>query len=241
MAESAHWLAGKVAVVTGASRGIGRATAIAIAREGAHVVVAARDAAGLDATVAAIRDADGRATAAPTDVANANDVMELFRVASGIGPPVALVCAAATLERELFDEISLASWEHTVSVNLTGVFNCCRAAFAMMRVAGEGRIVNIASLSGVYATEKFPGLVAYNASKYGVIGLTEGVAVEGKPFGISAISVSPGAVDTDMLRKANPSLRAGVTADQVAAMIVALLDSPLTVASGANIPLFSNA
>lgn len=241
MAERAHWLAGRVAVVTGASRGIGRATAMAIAREGAHVVVAARDAAGLDATVAAIRDAGGWATAAPTDVANADEVDELFNVASGVGPPVALVCAAATLEREPFDEISLASWERTVSVNLTGVFNCCRAAFTMMRNAGEGRIVNIASLSGVYATEKFPGLVAYNASKYGVIGLTEGIAVEGKPFGISAISVSPGAVDTDMLRQANPSLRAGVTADEVAAMIVALLDSPLTVASGANIPLFSNA
>jgi NAD(P)-dependent dehydrogenase (short-subunit alcohol dehydrogenase family) len=241
MAERAHWLAGRVAVVTGASRGIGRATAMAVAREGAHVVVAARDAADLDATAAAIRDTGGRATAAPTDVANAREVDELFGVAAGVGPPVALVCAAATLESEPFDEISLASWEHTVSVNLTGVFNCCRAAFTMMRNAGEGRIVNIASLSGVYATEKFPGLVAYNASKYGVIGLTEGIAVEGKPFGISAISVSPGAVDTDMLRRANPSLRAGVTADEVAAMIVALLDSPLTVASGANIPLFSNA
>jgi NAD(P)-dependent dehydrogenase (short-subunit alcohol dehydrogenase family) len=241
MAEPTHWLAGRVAVVTGASRGIGQATAMAIAREDTHVVVAARDATGLDATVAAIRNVGGRATATPTDVANARDVDKLFSIASGIGPPVALVCAAATLEREPFDEISLASWEHTVRVNLTGVFNCCRAAFTMMRNAGGGRIVNIASLSGVYATEKFPGLVAYNASKYGVIGLTEGIAVEGKPFGISAISVSPGAVDTDMLRRANPSLRAGVTADEVAAMIVALLDSPLTIASGANIPLFSNA
>ena len=166
---------------------------------------------------------------------------ELFSVASRIGPPVALVCAAATLEREPFDEISLASWEHTIGVNLTGVFNCCRAAFTLMRSAGEGRIVNIASLSGVYATEKFPGLAAYNASKYGVIGLTEGIAVEGKPFGITAISVSPGAVDTDMLRRANPSLRANLVPDEVAAMIVALLDSPLSVASGANIPLFSNA
>lgn len=241
MAERAHWLAGRVAVVTGASRGIGRATAVSIAREGAHVVVAARGSAALDATVAAIRDAGGGATAVPTDVGNAGDIDELFSVASRIGPPVALVCAAATLEREPFDETSLASWEHTISVNLTGVFNCCRAAFTLMRNAGEGRIVNIASLSGVYATEKFPGLAAYNASKYGVIGLTEGIAVEGRAFGITAISVSPGAVDTDMLRRANPSLRANLVPDEVAAMIVALLDSPLSVASGANIPLFSNA
>jgi NAD(P)-dependent dehydrogenase (short-subunit alcohol dehydrogenase family) len=241
MAERTHWLAGRVAVVTGASRGIGRATAAAIAREGAHVVVAARGAAALDSTVAAIRHAGGGGTAVPTDVSNAAEVEQLFRIASGIGPPVALVCAAATLEREQFDEISLASWEHTVGVNLTGVFNCCRAAFTIMRNAGEGHIVNIASLSGVYATEKFPGLAAYNASKGGVIGLTEGIAVEGKPFGITAISVSPGAVDTDMLRRANPSLRPSLVPDEVAAMIVALLDSPLSVATGANIPLFSNA
>jgi NAD(P)-dependent dehydrogenase (short-subunit alcohol dehydrogenase family) len=110
-----------------------------------------------------------------------------------------------------------------------------------MSAGGEGRIVNIASLSGVYATEKFPGLAAYNVSKYGVVGLTEAIAVEGKELGISAICVSPGAVDTDMLRRANPSLRAGVTPAQVAALIVALIDSPLVPASGANVPLFSNA
>jgi NAD(P)-dependent dehydrogenase (short-subunit alcohol dehydrogenase family) len=241
MADRAHWLAGRVAVVTGASRGIGRATAMAIAREDAHVIVAARGAAALDATVAAIREAGGRATAVPTDVANADDVDRLFSIAFAIGPPVGLVCAAGTLENEPFDQISLPSWEQTIRVNLTGVFHCCRAAFAVMRSAGEGRIVNIASLSGVYATEKFPGLAAYNASKNGVIGLTEGIAVDGKPFGITAISVSPGAVDTEMLRRANPLLRPGLVPDQVAAMIVALLDSPLAVASGANIPLFSNA
>ena len=80
-----------------------------------------------------------------------------------------------------------------------------------MRQAEQGRIVTISSLSGVYATEKFPGLAAYNVSKYGVIGLTEAIAVEGKEHGISAICLSPGAVDTEMLRRANPALRPGLT------------------------------
>ena len=92
----------------------------------------------------------------------------------------------------------------------------------------------------MYATEKFPGLAAYNVSKYGVIGLTEAIAVEGKEHGISAICLSPGAVEPDAA-PADPALRPGLTRDDVAELIVALLDSPLAPVSGANIPLFSNA
>jgi NAD(P)-dependent dehydrogenase (short-subunit alcohol dehydrogenase family) len=110
-----------------------------------------------------------------------------------------------------------------------------------MAGAGEGRIITIGSLSGVYGTEKFPGLAAYNVSKFGVIGLTEAIAVEGKQHGISAVCLSPGAVDTEMLRRANPALRPGLTPQDMATLIVALLDSPLPAVSGANIPLFSNA
>ena len=151
------------------------------------------------------------------------------------------MCAAGVLRSAPFEQITPATWAETLDVNLTGSFLCCRAAFIAMRRARDGRIVNIGSLSGVYATEKFPGLTAYNVSKYGVIGLTEAIAVEGKAHGITAICVSPGAVDTQMLRQANPALRPGLTPGDVAALIVALLDSPLAAASGANIPLFSNA
>ena len=140
-----------------------------------------------------------------------------------------------------FAEITPEVWAETLDVNLTGSFLCCREAFIAMRRSGEGRIVNFASLSGVYGTEKFPGLAAYNVSKYGVIGLTEAIAAEGKEHGISAVCISPGAVDTAMLRQANPSLRPGLTPGDVAELVVALLDSPLEAASGANIPLFSNA
>jgi NAD(P)-dependent dehydrogenase (short-subunit alcohol dehydrogenase family) len=239
--DPGHWLAGRVAIVTGASRGIGAATGAAIAAAGAHVVLAARDRGALAAVAARIQAAGGAATAVPTDVSQAADVERLFAVAGEAGPVAALVCAAAVLTSVRFADTSLDVWEETLGINLTGSFLCCRAAFTAMRAAGEGRIVNIASLSGVYATEKFPGLAAYNVSKYGIIGLTEAVAVEGREHGISAICVSPGAVDTEMLRKANPELRPGLTPDDVAALILALLDSPLAPASGANIPLFSNA
>jgi NAD(P)-dependent dehydrogenase (short-subunit alcohol dehydrogenase family) len=241
VAEAGHWLSGRVAVVTGASRGIGAATAAAIGAAGAHVVVSARDGMALADVAARIRQAGGAVTAVPADVQLPADVRRLFASAGQVGPLAALVCAAGVLTSAPFEQTSLQVWEQTLAVNLTGTFLCCQAAFPAMRLAGGGRIVTIGSLSGVYATEKFPGLAAYNVSKYGVIGLTEAIAVEGKPHGISAICVSPGAVDTAMLRAANPQLRPGLTPADVAALILALLDSPLTAASGANIPLFSNA
>jgi NAD(P)-dependent dehydrogenase (short-subunit alcohol dehydrogenase family) len=239
--DPGHWLAGRLAVVTGASRGIGAATARALACAGARVVLAARDGDALAETARTIRDAGGTATPVTTDVSRPADVERLFAAAGQAGQLAALVCAAGVLTSVPFGETTLDVWEETLGINLTGSFLCCRAAFTAMRTAGEGRIVNIASLSGIYATEKFPGLAAYNVSKYGVIGLTEAIAVEGKQHGISAICLSPGAVDTEMLRRANPELRPGLTPDDVADLILALLDSPLAPASGANIPLFSNA
>ena len=240
-AAPARWLAGRLAVVTGASRGIGAATAAAVAAAGAHVVLAARDRQALDGVAGRIKDAGGLATPVPTDVSDEAAVGRLFAEAAGLGRLGALVCAAGVLTSAPFAETATAMWDETLGVNLTGTFLCCRAAFAAMVTAGEGRIVNFGSLSGIYATEKFPGLAAYNVSKYGVIGLTEAIAVEGKEHGISAICLSPGAVDTEMLRRANPALRPGLTPDDVAELIVALLDSPLAPVSGANIPLFSNA
>jgi NAD(P)-dependent dehydrogenase (short-subunit alcohol dehydrogenase family) len=236
-----HWLAGRLAVVTGASRGIGAATAAAVAAAGAHVVLAARDGQALDGVAGRIKDAGGQATPLATDVSDEAAVGRLFAEVTGMGRLGALVCAAGVLTPAPFAETTPAMWRETLEVNLTGAFLCCRAAFTAMVRSGEGRMVNIASLSGVYATEKFPGLAAYNVSKYGVIGLTEAIAVEGREHGISAICLSPGAVDTEMLRRANPALRPGLTPDDVAELIVALLDSPLAPASGANIPLFSNA
>jgi NAD(P)-dependent dehydrogenase (short-subunit alcohol dehydrogenase family) len=241
VARAPHWLAGRLALVTGASRGIGAATAEAIAAAGARVALAARDGDALESVADRIRAAGGEATAVPTDVSRFEDVERLFDAVAASGPLTALVCAAGVLTPAPFADTTPELWERTLAVNLTGSFFCCRLAFPPMRAAGEGRIVNIASLSGVYATEKFPGLAAYNVSKYGVIGLTEAIATEGRGVGISAVCLSPGAVDTEMLARANPELRPGLTPADVAELIAALLDSPLAAASGANIPLFSNA
>src|SRR5580704_1162076 len=167
MAESGHWLAGRVTVVTGASRGIGAATAQAVAAAGAHVVLAARDGEALGAVAERIHHAGGDATPVRADVSSAGDVARLFAAAEAAGTVAALVCAAAVLEVARFDDTTPELWAETLGVNLTGSFLCCRAAFTAMRQAGEGRIVTLGSLSGVYGTEKFPGLAAYNVSKIG--------------------------------------------------------------------------
>ena len=162
MVESRHWLSGRLAVVTGASRGIGAATAETMAAAGAHVVLAARDQKALDGIAARIRDSGGQAPPAPTDVSNAGDVERLFADVAGMGSLSALVCAAGILKSAPFAQMTTEVWAETLDVNLTGSFLSCREAFNAMRRSGEGRIVNFASLSGVYGTEKFPGLAAYN-------------------------------------------------------------------------------
>src|SRR6266566_3189812 len=160
--DPVHWLAGRVAVVTGASRGIGAATAEAIAAAGAHVVLAARDREALDRVAGHIRRSGGEATPVPTDVSRVDEVERLFATVEGVGGLAALVCAAGVLRSAPFAEITPESWGETLDVNLTGSFLCCRAAFVAMRRSREGRIVNIFSFTGAAATEKFPGLTAYN-------------------------------------------------------------------------------
>lgn len=232
-----RWLAGRVGVVTGASRGIGQSTAQALARAGVEVFLAARDGDAIERAAATLRDEGHRATAVATDVSRPGDVERLFEQAKDVE---VLVCAAGILEKATIEDTTPDAWERTLATNLTGTFLCCRAAWPGMRRRGGGRIVTMGSLSGVYATEKFPGLGAYNVSKNGIVGLTESLAVEGREHGISAVCVSPGAVDTEMLRAAAPHLNPGLQPDDVGRLIVALLDEDLAPLSGANIPLFSN-
>ena len=148
---------------------------------------------------------------------------------------------AAVFAKTPFGELDYDTWRETMRVDLDGVFLACRAAFDVMAPSGGGTIVNIASLSGVANVEKFPGNTAYNIAKAGVIALSEAVALEGRVHGVRCMCLSPGAVDTDMLRSAAPDLRAGVTPAGVAAIIAWLATPEAAPLSGTNIPIFSNA
>lgn len=227
-----------VAIVTGASRGIGRGVAEELARKRAHVFLAARSASELEEVRQGITAEGGTATALVCDVRSESEVQALFDAASKFGPLRSLVCCAGILHKTHVTDLALEDWQEVIATNLTGTFLCTRAALRSMSPGAT--IITMSSLSGVYATEKFPGLAAYNASKNGVVGLTEALAVEGRDLGIAAICVSPGAVDTEMLRAANPDLKAGLDPQDMGRLIVALLDPAMAAASGSNILLFSN-
>ena len=215
----------QVALITGGGRGIGAATAEALARKGAHVIVASRTEAELAATVARLRAAGLSASSHVLDVADDAAVAAAFaRIAAEFGRLDILVNNAAIIASSPFAEMAMADWDRLMAVNLRGAALCARQAFRLMRERG-GSIVNVSSLGGVPGTEKFPGYVAYTVSKFALTGLTEVLAAEGKERNIRINGVAPGAVDTDMLRKAAPHLRTRTTPAEVAKVIAFLCDS----------------
>jgi NAD(P)-dependent dehydrogenase (short-subunit alcohol dehydrogenase family) len=232
----------QVAIITGAGRGVGRATAQLFAQKGAQVVLFSRTQANLAETAASITHAGGNVLAIAGDVAQEEDVQKLFQTARATyGHVDILINCAGMIAVRPFVEMDVATWDAVIAVNLRGTFLCCREAFRCMSEQKQGVIVNISSLSGVKGVEKFPGLSAYNVSKSGVAGLTEILAVEGKPYNIRVCAISPGAVDTEMLRQAAPHLKAGMTPEDMAEMLLFLADDSGRFLSGSNIEIFSNA
>jgi len=190
----------KVALVTGAASGIGRATALAFAREGASVLVADVDGAGAEAVAAEIAAAGGAARAARCDVTCADEVEAMVRAAcAGFGGRLdcAVNNAGITAPGGLLHDIALEAFDQQLAVNLRGVFLCMRAELPVMRAQRAGAIVNVASGAGLVAT---PGLAHYCAAKHGVLGLTKTAAVENATLGVRVNALCPGSTDTPMLR-----------------------------------------
>ncbi|WP_298404412.1 SDR family NAD(P)-dependent oxidoreductase [uncultured Chloroflexus sp.] len=194
---------GKVAIVTGGAQGIGRATALALAREGAAVVIADRDEAATTALVAGINAWGGRALAVIADVSDEADAARIANeTVLAFGGIDLLVNNAGIQQPGTIESTTLQLWQEIINVNLTGVFLVSRFVMPELRRRGGGAIVNVASVYGLRAEA---GWAAYAASKGGVIALTRAMALDGAPDGIRVNCVCPGLIDTSLLR-ANAAL-----------------------------------
>lgn len=229
---------GKVAIVTGASSGIGRATAELLAQRGARVAICARSADVLHDI--ASRHGD-RMIAVTGDVSDLAVVERLFSMTeSRFGKCSILVNNAGMIDVAPLVDTTLEQWQRMFDVNVHAIFLACRRALPSMLDRGEGAIVNVASISGIVGPEKFPGFVSYCASKGAVISLTESLAVEVKTRGVRVNSVSPGSVDTPMWAAASGGAPASMTPAEVAEAILFLASDRSRPMNGQNLNVFSS-
>jgi 2-deoxy-D-gluconate 3-dehydrogenase len=189
-------LEGKVAIVTGASRGLGRAMALALSGAGAAVALAARSKPDLDATAGLVTDQGGRAIVVPTDVSVYAEVDALVHATlEAFGRLDVVVNNSGIAKVVAFAEMAPEDWRQVIDVNLNGVFNGCRAAAPHMIRQGSGKIINLASVLGRVG---LAGYTAYGASKGGVIALTRTLGVELARHNVQVNAIAPGWFVTDM-------------------------------------------
>ncbi len=218
-------LTDKVVLVTGANRGIGRGIARGMAREGASLVLAARERESLRSAADEMGQLGAAVLAVPTDVTQEDAVEGLFNQAiERFGRLDVLVNNAGAFEGGPLDELSLEAWDKVMAVNLRGPFLCTRAAMRIMKPQRVGRIINIGSIS---AQRVRPGSAPYAASKHGVWGLTQVTALEGREHGITCCCLHPGNVmverrQTDRHEDAEPMM----TPDELAEVAVLMASLP---------------
>jgi 3-oxoacyl-[acyl-carrier protein] reductase len=221
-------LKNQVAVVTGASQGLGKAVALALAANGAKVVCLARNAAKVEATVAEIEAAGGSGQAVSCDVTDRAAAAAAINAAKDDHGRLDILVNNAGITRDkLLRGMSDEEWDDVIATNLTSCFVCCRAAAGIMRRAKYGRIINMASISGLIGN---PGQANYSASKAGMIGLTRTLSKELISRGVTVNAVAPGFIASEMTaemgevileeaKKRIPAKRLGEPADVAAAVL----------------------
>lgn len=229
---------GKIAIVTGASSGIGRSVSEMFVREGARVAIFARSAAKLDAIAAVHAD---RMIAVAGDVSDPVSIERLFEMTeSRFGRCDVLVNNAGMIAPAPLVDTTPEQWGRMFAVNVHGAFLATRRALPSMIERRRGTIVNVSSISGVVGPEKFSGWVSYCASKGAVISMTEALAVEVKEHGVRVNCVSPGSVDTGMWAEASGGAPASMTADEVAETILFLASERSRPMNGQNLNVYSS-
>jgi NAD(P)-dependent dehydrogenase (short-subunit alcohol dehydrogenase family) len=199
-------LNGKIALITGSGRGIGRTTAFEFAKEGATVFVNDVNREGADETCNLIKKAGGSCFTTIADVGDYNEVQKMFKyIYSKADRLDILVNNAAILRDKTLHNMEIKfHWDDVLRINLSGVFYCCRTAIEKMRDNNYGRIINMASVIGLCGNF---GQNAYAATKAGVIGFTKSLAHEGAAKGITANVVAPGFIDTEMVKDIPPEVK----------------------------------